>query len=50
MGRQAASIIHGMGEQLPLDTLTRFVAAVLAPDDEDTTRTRAAGATQRGVE
>lgn len=31
MGRQAVVVIHGMGEQLPLDTLTRFVDVALAP-------------------
>jgi hypothetical protein len=32
MRRQAVVVIHGMGEQLPLETLTRFVDAALAPD------------------
>jgi hypothetical protein len=32
MSRQAVVVIHGMGEQLPLDTLTRFVDSALAPD------------------
>lgn len=30
--RQAVVVIHGMGEQLPLDTLTRFIDTALAPD------------------
>lgn len=32
MGTQAVVVVHGMGEQLPLDTLTRFVEVALAPD------------------
>ncbi|MEZ5096784.1 MAG: hypothetical protein R2731_12095 [Nocardioides sp.] len=32
--RQAVVVVHGMGEQLPLDTLTRFIDTALAPDDE----------------
>lgn len=32
MAKQAVLIVHGMGEQRPLDTLTRFVRAALPPD------------------
>jgi hypothetical protein len=31
--RQAVVIVHGMGEQRPLDALTQFVKAALPPDD-----------------
>jgi hypothetical protein len=30
--RQAVVVIHGMGEQLPLSTLTRFIDTALTPD------------------
>ncbi|MDI2125536.1 hypothetical protein [Yinghuangia seranimata] len=32
-GRQAVVIVHGMGEQRPLDALTGFINAGLPPDD-----------------
>lgn len=31
--RQAVVVVHGMGEQLPLSTLTRFIDTALAPDE-----------------
>jgi len=32
--RQAVVVVHGMGEQLPLSTLTRFIDTALAPGDD----------------
>jgi len=32
--RQAVLLIHGMGEQRPMDTLRRFIRAVWETDDE----------------
>jgi len=32
--RQAVVVIHGMGEQLPLSTLSRFIDTALAPDED----------------
>ena len=31
--RQAVVVVHGMGEQLPLDTLCGFINTALAPDE-----------------
>jgi hypothetical protein len=33
--RQAVVIVHGMGEQRPLETLNRFILAALAPEHAD---------------
>jgi hypothetical protein len=32
--RQAVVVIHGMGEQLPLSTLTRFIDTALEPEPD----------------
>jgi hypothetical protein len=37
--RQAVVVIHGMGEQLPLSTLTRFIDTALTPVGEQRKRT-----------
>ncbi|MFN8192744.1 MAG: hypothetical protein U0R80_00505 [Nocardioidaceae bacterium] len=37
--RQAVVVIHGMGEQLPLSTLTRFIDTALRPKNEKGDRT-----------
>lgn len=37
--RQAVVVVHGMGEQLPLDTLTRFIETALEPDGDGTAST-----------
>jgi hypothetical protein len=31
--RQAVVVVHGMGEQLPLDTLCGFINTALVPDE-----------------
>jgi hypothetical protein len=42
--KQAVVLIHGIGEQMPMDTLRSFVGAVLGPGIRDVpVRTRALG-------